>query len=83
MVFVIWSAFFDQNDWFSIRDKKKELEGVRNNIKYMNVEIARMEAEKKTLTDSTQLKDIETYAREKYRMHKENEDVYVIENAPK
>ena len=82
--FMAWVGFFDQNDWMSMQQRQKELDGVRDNIAYLSNEISRMDAEKNALTvnaagnlnDATQL---EKYAREHYRMKQNGEDVYVIE----
>lgn len=77
LAFVVWVVFFDQNDWMSLHQRQKDLDGVKSNISYLNGEIARMSAERHALlTDRYKL---ETYARENYRMKHENEDVYVIE----
>lgn len=82
-IFVLWVAFFDQNDWMTLRDRKKELNTVKGNIAYLQGEIKTMSDEKKALvTDAVgNLNDpekLEQYAREQYRMKHENEDVYVI-----
>ena len=80
VTFVVWSMFFDQNDWFTLREKQKELDNVKSSITFLNAEINQMTAERNTLTDSTDRRRLEKYARENYRMKKENEDVYVIDN---
>jgi cell division protein FtsB len=75
--FVIWMMYFDQNDWMTQQQHKKELKATKDNIAYLNAEIAGMQKEQVGLkTDPQQL---EKYARENYRMKKDNEDVYVIE----
>ena len=82
--FMAWIGFFDQNDWMSMQQRQKELNGVKDNIAYLNNEIARMDAEKNALTvdvagtlnDATRL---EKYAREHFRMKQDGEDVYVID----
>ena len=77
VAFVAWVVYFDQNDWLTLQQRQKELNGVKDNITYLNTEIARMSAERHDLlTDKSKL---ETYARENFRMKHENEDVYVIE----
>jgi cell division protein DivIC len=75
--FVAWVVFFDQNDWMSLQQRQKELNGVRENIAYLNDEIKSMETERKDLLTNPQ--KLEQYAREHYRMKHEGEDVYVIE----
>ena len=77
LVFAVWCAYFDQNDWFSLRDKQKELNVVRSNIAYLDSEITKMTIERnELLTDNSKL---EKYAREHYRMKHDNEDVYVVD----
>ena len=77
VVFVVWTVFFDQNDWFTLQQKQKELNTVKDNIAYLNTEIGRMNAEKNSLL--TDPKKLEKYARETYRLKHKGEDVYVIE----
>ena len=58
--------FFDQNDWMSLQQRQKELNAVKDNIKYLNTEIVRMNTERNDLL--TNNKKLEQYARENYRM---------------
>ena len=78
VVFVSWTLFFDQNDWFSLQQRQKELNGVKDNIKYLNTEITRMNTERNNLLTNPQ--KLEQYARENYRMKHDGEDVYVIDD---
>lgn len=75
--FGVWITFFDQNDWVSQRERKKELKDTKENIVYLNQEIAGMEKEYEALMSSPAA--LEKFARERYRMKKDNEDIYVIE----
>lgn len=77
MGFLLWCAFFDQNDWMSISKKQQELTELRASTSFLNNEIARMEAERKALLFDN--RRIEEYARENNHLKKDNEDVYVIE----
>ena len=79
VIFACWTLFFDQNDWFSLQQRQKELNGVKDNITYLNTEISRMNAERNNLLTNPQ--KLEQYARENYRMKHEGEDVYVIDDA--
>ena len=76
--FLAWTIYFDQNDWMSLQQKQKELNGLKDNIAYLNTEITRMNMEKNDLL--TNPGKLEKYARENYRMKHEGEDVYVIDN---
>jgi cell division protein DivIC len=77
IAFGVWTLFFDQNDWLTLREKANELKALKANIAYLNGEIAKMNREKDAL--NTNAKVLEQYARENYRMKRDNEDVYVIE----
>ena len=75
--FIIWIAYFDQNDWMTMQQRKRELNTVKANIAYLNGEIKRMNSEKDNLLSNNKV--LEQYARENYRMKHQGEDVYVIE----
>lgn len=77
IAFALWMAYFDQNDWQSISKKRKELDETGSNIAYLNREISRMEKEHYQMSSDPQ--KLEQYAREQYRMKKDNEDLYIIE----
>lgn len=77
--FIAWSVYFDQNDFLSLQQHQKELKAVKDNIAYLDGEIAKMNAEKTALLNDP--RKLEQYARENYRMKHEGEDVYVIDNA--
>lgn len=84
VVFLLWVMFFDQNDWMTLRQRQKELDNVKDNIAYLNSEIKGMESEKNALIadyngNLNNPEQLEKYARERYRMKYEGEDVYVIE----
>jgi cell division protein DivIC len=85
LCFVAWVLFFDQNDYMSLQQRKKELNTVEDNISYLKGEIKRMSTEKNALVADAdgKLNDpdaVEKYAREHYRMRHDGEDVYVIED---
>jgi cell division protein DivIC len=77
IVFLAWTIFFDQNDWMTLRQRQKELDGIKDNIAYLNDEIARMSAERAGLLTDPHM--LEQYARENFRMKHDGEDVYVID----
>ena len=78
VAFVVWTVYFDQNDWVSLQQRQKELDGLKGNIAYLATEINRMNSERNDLL--TDPRKLEQYAREHYRMKHEGEDVYVIDN---
>ncbi len=75
--FAIWMIFFDQNNWTSQQERNNELKETERNIAYLNQQIAVMEKEHEQLI--TNPERLEQYAREHYKMKRDNEDVYVIE----
>lgn len=75
--FVVWIMFFDQNDWFSQQERRQELKETKENIIYLNEQIAGMEKDYDALVSDPAA--LEKFAREHYRMKRDNEDVYVIE----
>lgn len=77
IAFLTWMAFFDQNDWQSISKKKSELSDLDKDIAYLSTEISRMEKEHGQMTSDPQ--KLEQYAREQYRMKRDNEDLYIID----
>ena len=74
--FSIWMLFFDENSYLIHRKFDKEINDLENTITFYESKIKEDKATIKKLQDSLQL---ERFAREKYLMKKENEDIYIIE----
>ena len=74
--FSIWMLFFDENSYLVHRKFNKEINDLENTITFYESKIKDDKATIKKLQDSLQL---ERFAREKYLMKKENEDIYIIE----
>ncbi|MGB1284441.1 MAG: FtsB family cell division protein [Polaribacter sp.] len=74
--FSIWMVFFDENSYLIHRKFDKEINDLENTITFYESKIKEDKAIIKKLQDSLQL---ERFAREKYLMKKENEDIYIIE----
>ncbi|QTE22551.1 FtsB family cell division protein [Polaribacter cellanae] len=74
--FIIWMLFFDDNSYLVHRKFNNEIEDLENTISFYKTKIKEDKATIKKLEDSLQL---ERFAREKYLMKKENEDIYIIE----
>ena len=69
--------FFDQKDFFSTIEKRRELRTLIDKNKYYFKEI---EVSKKQLADfQSNSIAIEKFAREKYMLKKDNEDIYIID----
>jgi cell division protein FtsB len=73
----VWMLFFDQNDFFTMQEHKKDLQKITDNITYLNGEIAKMEKENADVNSNPHV--LEQYAREHYKLKRDNEDVYVID----
>ena len=74
-IFMIWMFFFDANVQLN-REFDKEIEELNHTINFYKKEIDRDKKTIEALKDSLQL---EKFAREKYLMKKNNEDIYIIE----
>lgn len=75
-VFLLLMLFFDQNDWFTQREREKERNELQEKIDHITSESERMERELNELNNSPG--KLEQYAREKYHEKKDGEDVYLI-----
>jgi cell division protein FtsB len=74
--FIIWMLFFDENSYLVHRKFNKEIQDLEKTITFYEKNIAEDKETIKKLQDSLEL---EKFAREKYLMKKENEDIYIIE----
>jgi cell division protein FtsB len=75
-IFIVWMVFFDENSWLNHREFNKEIQKLENEQKYYNSEI---EKDKELIKKLENEEGLEKFAREKYNMKKENEDIYIIE----
>ena len=80
--FAVWMLFFDRNDMVSQYEYRSEVNKLQEEKAFYVKEIALV---KKDLNElNTNLNTAEKFAREKYFMKKDNEDVFVIiKEAPK
>ena len=69
-------VFFDENSWLSHREFNKEIDKLQSEKEYYKSEIKKDDALIKNLDDKEKL---EKFAREEYKMKKENEDIYIIQ----
>jgi cell division protein FtsB len=75
--FAVWMLFFDEKDYFTQQKRKKELQKLEQKIEYYKTEIAETRKQVNALDKDPAM--LEKYAREKYFMKRDNEDVYIIE----
>lgn len=71
--------FFDQRDFFYVREQKQKLKDLEMKKKYYEGEIEQTQKELINLQNSSFA--IEKLAREKYLMKKDGEDIYIIEDS--
>ena len=76
--FVVWMCFFDQRDIFNTIDQKKTLNDLLAKKQYYVQEIATAQQELTDLQNNSIA--LEKFAREKYLMKKDGEDLYIIED---
>lgn len=76
VIFIAWLFFFDKNNIISQYSYTKQLRKLKQDKLYYKEEITKNKADlEKLMTDP---KNLEKFAREKYLMKKDNEDVFVI-----
>lgn len=74
--FAIWMIFLDNYSYFEKRVLNKKIEELESNKRYYINEAMKDSISIKQLKNPDQT---EKYAREKYYMKRENEDIYIIE----
>ena len=76
LFFVSWMLFLDNYSYLDHRLLNKQIQELEDNKEYYKEEINQDSKSIKSLKNPDQ---IEKYAREKYYMKRENEDIYIIE----
>ncbi|RZJ56360.1 MAG: septum formation initiator family protein, partial [Flavobacterium sp.] len=74
--FAVWMVFLDNYSYFDHKVLDKEINELEENKKYYLEEISKDSTSIRQLNNPDQ---IEKYAREKYYMKREKEDIYIIE----
>jgi len=77
LLFSIWMFFFDTNSYFIHNELNNSIESLENNKEIYKDEI---EVDKIFINKMKDSNEVEKYAREKYYLKKENEDIYIIEH---
>ncbi len=73
---LIWMLFIDNNDFITQFTLRQELNRLEDEKEYYQEKITEVKEEREQLLSNDML--LEKFAREKYLMKKEKEDVYVI-----
>ncbi|HEY8782938.1 MAG TPA: septum formation initiator family protein [Mucilaginibacter sp.] len=76
MAFVVWMIFFDKNDLFSQYQYHQQVSKLKLERDFYQKETAKVRRDLDELTSNPEM--LEKFAREKYLMKKDNEDVFVI-----
>ena len=76
MLFLFWMIFLDSNDLYTQYKLKSQLNTLENEKEFYHQKIKEVEQEREQLL--TDIEALEKFAREKYLMKKESEDLYVI-----
>ena len=73
---IVWVLFFDKNDLRTQIELKNQVTQLTEERNYYSREIKDITSDLKELNDNP--KTLEKFAREKYLMKKDNEDIFVI-----
>jgi cell division protein FtsB len=76
LAFIVWMIFFDPKDWSLITARQNKLEELQKSEQHLNQQIAETRQELGLL--KTSAATIEKYAREKYHMKKDNEEIFIV-----
>ncbi|WP_395053006.1 septum formation initiator family protein [Flavobacterium sp.] len=74
--FLVWMVFLDNYSYFDHRVLNKQINELKDNKKYYKDEIAK---DVKSIKNLKNPGETEKYAREKYYMKRDSEDVYIID----
>ncbi len=77
LLFSVWMIFFDTNSYLIHKELNDSVETLEESKENYRNEIKKDKAFIEKMKDSN---NVEKYAREKYYLKKENEDIYIIEH---
>ena len=75
-IFLVWMVFFDRNDLFSQWEYHQQVSKLKQERDFDQKETNKVHQDLDELTSNKE--KLEKFAREKYLMKKDNEDVFVI-----
>ena len=76
VVFAIWMLFFDTNSLLTHVELNRDIDDLEDENEYYKREIGKDKKEIETLSSD---KGLEKFAREKYYMKRDKEEIYIIE----
>jgi cell division protein FtsB len=74
--FVVWMIFFDPKDWGLIAARIQKVKELEQSEQHLTQQITDTRKELSLLKTNAQT--VEKYAREKYLMKKDNEDLFIV-----
>ena len=79
LCFTVWMIFFDQRDFFQQRERATELNKLEAAKKYYQEEISNTKKQLENLQNNPAA--IEKFARERYLLKRDGEEVYLFEDS--
>ena len=76
LAFIAWITFFDRNDLLTQAQRRRELNDLQVSKEHYNNQISSERKELSQLQSNPAI--LEKYAREKYYMKRDNEDLFII-----
>ena len=76
ILFLVWMLFFDENSYLNHRELDQEIEKLEDANTYFEGQI---KSDSNIISNLNNRDSLEKYAREQYKMKRENEDIYIIE----
>ncbi|WP_160131555.1 FtsB family cell division protein [Kordia antarctica] len=78
-IFILWMLFLDANSWFSTHGElNRQIELLEKQKENLQLEITK---DRENIKKFSSMEELEKFARERYFMKKENEEIYIIEYA--
>lgn len=74
---LVWILFFDETDFFVQQSRLKDFEDLKVKTSYYKKEIEIAQQELSDIQHNPEA--LEKFAREKYFLKRDNEDIYIIE----
>jgi len=76
LIFLVWMLFLDSNDFLSRYKLSAKLRSLENEREYYQEKIQEVEKDREELMGTREL--LEKFAREKYLMKKQTEDIFIV-----
>ena len=77
LLFLTWMFFFDANNYFFHKELSDDIKALQESKEFYKKEIKKDRIFINKMKDSSEM---ERFAREKYYLKKENEDIFIIEH---